>query len=315
MSQTQNSSNQNATGFQSLNNATGAMAGRTITAGASGAITVTNGSGVAGSPTIDISVPINVANGGTGNTTFTPHALLVGEGTTAIANVGPGTAGQIVLSGGASADPSFISPTAGAGLSITANATTLQYALSSPVSTANGGTGISSPTAHTLPVAEGSSSFNFLGPLTNGQLLVGATGADPIPATLAAGPGISITNGAGTITITSNPLGLPWTDVTGTTQAMLAEAGYLADNATLVTLTLPSTAAQFTSIVVVGNGAGGWKIAQNATQQINFDGISSTAGTGGSLASTNRYDTVELLCVVANTTWNVISSVGNILVT
>lgn len=64
-----------------------------------------------------------------------------------------------------------------------------------------GGTGVANPTAHTLPVAEGSSPFHFLGPLTNGQLLIGSTGGDPVPASLTAGANISITNGAGSITI------------------------------------------------------------------------------------------------------------------
>ena len=310
----QNSCNQKETGLQALDNATGAMTGRTINAGVSGALSVTNGNGVSGNPTVELSIPVGVTHGGTGDATLTQHAILVGEGALAVASVGPGTIGQVVLSGGAAADPAFITPTAGTGLSITTNATTLEYALTTPVSAINGGTGVSSPTAHQIPIAEGAASFTFLGPLTNGQLLIGSAGADPAAATLTAGDGISITNGAGTITIDATPLGLPWTDVTGTTQAMSAEAGYLSDNAGLVTLTLPATAAQFTSIFLSGNGAGGWKIAQNAGQQVNFDGLSSTLGAGGSLSSTNRYDCVGLLCVVANTTWNVISSVGNILV-
>lgn len=37
--------------------------------------------------------------------------------------------------------------------------------------------------------------------LTNGQLLVGSTGADPVATTLTAGTGVSVTNGAGSITV------------------------------------------------------------------------------------------------------------------
>jgi hypothetical protein len=103
-----------------------------------------------------------------------------------------------------------------------------------------------------------------------------------------------------------------WTDVTGTSSPMVANNGYLADNAGLVTLTLPATAAQFSMIQVAGNGAGGWTIAQNAGQSINFGTHTSTVGVGGSLSSTNRYDQVSLLCVVANTTWTVRNSVGNL---
>lgn len=186
---------------------------------------------------------------------------------------------------------------------------------STPLNTTNGGTGVATPTAHTIPIAEGASAMNFLGPLTNGQLLIGSTGADPTPATLSAGSGISVTNAAGSITISANFEGLTWNSVTTTSATMVAGNGYLANNAALVTLTLPTTAAQFTSIVVDGVGAGGWKIAQNAGQTINFSSTPTTAGTGGSLASINQFDSVQLLCVVANTTWNVIGSVGNITVT
>ena len=43
--------------------------------------------------------------------------------------------------------------------------------------------------------------------LTNGQVLIGSNGTAPIPATLSAGAGISITNGAGSITIAATNAG------------------------------------------------------------------------------------------------------------
>lgn len=109
--------------------------------------------------------------------------------------------------------------------------------------------------------------------------------------------------------------GITWNNVTGTTQAASINNGYIANNAALVTVTLPSTAAVGSVVRVAGAGAGGWRIAQNASQLINFGTTVTTTGTGGRLDSTNRYDAVELLCVTANTTWTVISSVGNINIT
>lgn len=47
----------------------------------------------------------------------------------------------------------------------------------------------------------GSGSFGGAGPLTDGQLLIGSSGAAPQAQTLTAGSGIQITNGAGAITI------------------------------------------------------------------------------------------------------------------
>jgi len=181
------------------------------------------------------------------------------------------------------------------------------------ISPANGGTGVASPTAHTLPVAEGSSNFNFLGPLVNGQFLIGSTGADPVPANLTAGPGISIANSAGGVTISGTASGIGWTDVTGTSQAMVADNGYTSNNAGLVTLTLPATAAYGTGLAVVGKGAGGFTIAQNALQNIQVGSSSSTVGVGGSVSSTNRFDSINLVCTTANTTWTVLGAVqGNL---
>lgn len=153
-----------------------------------------------------------------------------------------------------------------------------------------------------------------LGVATNGQLVIGSTGTTPVLATITAGTGVSVTNGAGSITIASTGAGLTWTDVTGTTQAMAVNNGYTANNAGQVTLTLPSTAAYGSVFAVAGKGAGGWKVAQNASQSINFGNTVTTTGTGGSLASTNAFDVVWILCSTANTGFVVLSSVGNLTV-
>lgn len=169
-------------------------------------------------------------------------------------------------------------------------------------------------TNHSLLIGAASNGITSLA-LTDGQLAIGSTGADPTAATLTAGTGVSITNASGSITIAATGGGLTWTDVTGTTQAMAVNNGYLADNAGLVTLTLPASAVQFSIIEVKGYGAGGWKIAQNASQQIRFgSATATTAGVTGFLASTNLNDGVRLIASVggASTIWTVLSSIGNI---
>ena len=91
---------------------------------------------------------------------------------------------------------------------------------------------------------------------------------------------------------------------------------YIANNASLVTLTLPSAATVGQTVEVFGLGAGGWKVAQNASQEVKWTagGLDAsnetTAGTGGSLASTDRYDTVELICLATDNTWGVRSAKG-----
>lgn len=105
-----------------------------------------------------------------------------------------------------------------------------------------------------------------------------------------------------------------WIDVTGTSQAIAPNTGYIADNAALCTLILPTTAAQGTVFRIAGNGAGGWLLAQNASQSVKFGNAATTAGVGGSLASNDPGDALECLCVVANTIWRVLSAVGNLTV-
>jgi hypothetical protein len=173
-------------------------------------------------------------------------------------------------------------------------------------------------TQHSILIGGANShTINNLGVATNGQIPIGSTGADPVLATLTAGTGVTITNAAGGITINSSGGGLTWVDVTGTSASGAINTGYIADNAGLVTLTLPATAAQGTLIAIVGgnSGAGGWKIAQNSGQQINFGKSVTTSGTGGSLASTFQYDCAFLLCTTANTNWVVFDAVGNLTVT
>ena len=181
-----------------------------------------------------------------------------------------------------------------------------------PLSATQGGTGTASPTQYTLPIANGSSAFNFQA-LTNGQLLVGSTGASPVAATITAGTNISVTNAAGTITIAATGSGsFAWNAQSTGTVMMAANNGYYITDASAVTLTLPTSAAAGTIIEVAGYGAGGWTIAQNASQEIFFGNQHTTSGTGGSLASSNQYDCVRLLCTVANTNWVVLSAVGNL---
>lgn len=139
--------------------------------------------------------------------------------------------------------------------------------------------------------------------LTNGQLLIGSTGADPVAATLTAGANISITNSAGGISIAGTGFaGFSWTVVASGTQAISANAGYIMNNGvSLVTLTLPVTAPVGSLIGIQGSSSGGWAIAQNSGQTINIGSVASTTGAGGSIASTNAHDSLLLVCTVANT--------------
>jgi hypothetical protein len=98
--------------------------------------------------------------------------------------------------------------------------------------------------------------------------------------------------------------GQTYTTVTTTTKAAAVNNTYIANNASQVVVTLPSTAALGSVVEVMGLGAGGWKLSANTGQTIKVAGT--TTSSSGSLASTSQYDAIIVKCIVANTTWAVI---------
>lgn len=172
--------------------------------------------------------------------------------------------------------------------------------ITTPVTVPNGGTGDTSFTPYSL-IAGGTTSTSALqqvsGLGTAGQVLTSA-GAGALP------------------TWQNAAVGFTWSAPT-VNATMVVNNGYIANKAGLLTLTLPATASLGDMIRVTGiNTAVGWRIAQNALQQIWYGTSFTGIGAGGYLESTAIRDSVELVCVVAGTStvWNVLSSVGNITV-
>lgn len=162
-----------------------------------------------------------------------------------------------------------------------------------------GGTGVASLTAYAVICGgtTGTGNVQSIASVgSSGQVLT-SNGAGALPTFQAASGG-----------------GLSWVVETTTSRSAAVNEGVICNNASLVTVTLPDTAAVGDKLRVTGIGAGGWLIAQNASELIHFGNTVTTTGAGGSLASTDDNDAVELVCVVANTEWLVLSSVGNITV-
>lgn len=103
-------------------------------------------------------------------------------------------------------------------------------------------------------------------------------------------------------------------NITTATQALSPNQNYIANRATLITFSLPNIAAIGSIIEIAGLGAGGWIITQAAGQQIKIGNSASTSGATGTVASTNQFDVIRLMCVTANTTFAVTSAVGNLTV-
>jgi trimeric autotransporter adhesin len=215
---------------------------------------------------------------------------------------GPGTTGNVLQSNSAAA-PSFSTATY-------PSTTTINQILYSSAGNVVGGLA----TTNSASLSTSAAGAPTWLALTTGQVVIGSGAGAPAAATLTASTGITITNGNNTITVAVNGAD-PWVDETGSTVTMTANTGYTSDDgATLVTLTLPTSSAIGNWVEINGKGAGLWKIAQAAGQQINFGSSPTTAGAGGSLASTLQYDSVKLRCITANTIWTVVAVQGNLTV-
>lgn len=176
-------------------------AGGTTTSGSGNTIVVNaGGGGVGGASTFvtDSGVAIEVAGVlndlGSGSITtsgagltvttsltgLTNHNVLVGAGTSTITKVPPSvTSGIALISQGAAADPLF-----------------------GTVVVAGGGTGATSFNVNGI-IISGTTPTSPLSSLTltNGQIVIGATGLPPSAGTITAGTGITVTNAANSITI------------------------------------------------------------------------------------------------------------------
>lgn len=234
-----------------------------------------------------------VAGGGTGANTLT--GVLIGNGTGPV--TGNVTTQYNTLVAGASNSITSIAPSATSGVPLVSQGSSANPTYGTAL-VAGGGTGSVIFTAY-APVIAGTT----------------ATGAFQSASTGLSTSGFVLTsNGSSALpsfqAVSSS--GVSWSVITAD-QTAVVNSGYICNKASVLTLTLPTTAAVGTIIEVSGmNTALGWKIGQNASQQIFFGTSTTTSGTGGSLASTNISDSVRLVCNTANLTWIVISSVGNI---
>lgn len=194
----------------SANGLTGTVATPTTTPAITLATSVTgvlkgNGTAISAASAGTDYVAPNAAITGSTNTKITYDSKgLVTSGTSAVlasadfANQGTTTT---VLHGNASGDPSF-------------GAVSLTTDVSGILPIANGGTNSSATLNNNRHIVSSGGALVETAAATNGQLLIGSTGAAPVLATITDGYGHSTTNGAGTIT---HAVSLTTTHIDGTT--------------------------------------------------------------------------------------------------
>ncbi len=198
--------------------------------------------------------------------------------------------------------------------------------LKPPIEVTQGGTGVTTITGvligngtsnvtgntvtnHNLLVGGSSNAITSVAPSATTGVAVVSQGAAADPAfgtVVVAGGGTGATTAAGARTNLGINSGiLTWTEVTGTSQAMAVNNGYIANNGSLVSLSLPTTAAVGDVVAVSGKGAGSFRITQAASQQIFSPDTSSTSGAGGYVDANTQYGSIELVCITANNIWEV----------
>lgn len=135
---------------------------------------------------------VPVSTGGTGRSTLTNHGVLVGAGTGAITQLSAGSAGQVLQSGGASADPSYSTPTypstsGSTGTILRSDGTNNVY------------TTATYPATTTINQILYSSAANVVGGITtanNGTLITGTTGVPSVLANGTTGQVLTATTGS-----------------------------------------------------------------------------------------------------------------------
>lgn len=106
--------------------------------------------------------------------------------------------------------------------------------------------------------------------------------------------------------------GNPAVEVTSAVQQLAANTVYISKNpSTRVVFTLPLTAEVGDLFTIIGEDAGGWKVAQNANQMIDGS-ATSTSGTSGYIQSQTQSDVVTLRCTIKDTKFKITSNRGTL---
>lgn len=272
-----------ATGPTGANGATGAT-GPTVYPAAGIAVS-TGATGIWGTSYSSIN-PVPVNFGGTGHNTLTANNVILGNGTSPAAFVAPGASGNVLTSNGttwASSTPTtgMVYPAAGVPLS-TGTAWSPSYSNANPLPVNIGGTGQTT--------------------YTNGQLLIGnTTGNTLAKATLTQGAGITITNGAGSITIRSGTLLQLAATATGAQNVVAADVGKFvtvaASNTTTTEIVIAPSGFAVGDVFSVYNAKSAPMSIRTSTGTLQLAGTTVTPGT----RSIAQNGLATVVCVAANT--------------
>ncbi len=125
-----------------------------------------------------------------------------GAGSTVTVDLNNGTDGQVIVASTAGSPAYAAITSTGGSLTVSNGSNTIDVSIAAPVSVADGGTGATSLTDHSVIVGSNTSAITALTVGTDGQVLVGDSANDPIFATLSSSDStIAFTTGAGTLSL------------------------------------------------------------------------------------------------------------------
>ena len=153
--------------------------------------------------------------------------------------------------------------------------------LSTALTVANGGTGATSLTDGGVLLGSGTGAITALGQATNGQLVIGSTGNDPVLSTLTGGANITVINSAGGISIAASGLG------SGTVTSVSASG---IENGLILTSDLSSTAPE----IKLGGTLGGIANSQLNNSTVSYGGVQLSLGGADATPAFDLQDATNL---------------------
>jgi hypothetical protein len=225
--------------------------------------------------TLDATTPVAVTSGGTGRNALTANAVVIGEGSSQVNFAAPGTAGGMLISQGAAADPAFANnPTITGGtinsavIGGTTPAAGTFTALSSTSGALNGSIGATTPNTGSFTTLAAS------GTVSGAGFTARFASPGPIGNTAASTGAFTTLSSTGAFTPSST------NGIVGTTTNDSANAGSIGEYQEATSGSTSITSNTSTNIVSLSLTAGDWDVT-GAVQYIANAGTTISTGAAG----------------------------------
>lgn len=148
--------------------------------------------------------------------------------------------------------------------------------------------------------------------VTTQRILGRHSGTNGVIEEITIGGGLTLS--AGTLSAAASQGGFSYSEqITAGPHIVSNNIGYIASGSMIqIMYVLPITCPLGFQFKIVGKGGGGWRLTQNSGQIVYLGSSQSTPGVTGFWESSGVRDTVEIVCIEANTQFQIISSVGNL---